>query len=464
MTLKYEAYERFLRFDELSSSVDLLRARTVYIVGWAFIFTQCLNIASMSISYGGWVTDHVIALISMFTIFIVVHCLRYTKNFVLFTVFYNVMLVIGVYATAIQFSIGINSSLLPLLVFVCILSGFVGGPRMAVFSGFVCIVFVWILYEISFNAAPEDAIALEFFETRTMQRAIQATLTVILGTVFSFLLSTSVNQLIERFEQNAKNDAALLAERSEMLLRLTKDYRMSLSGMMALTQNLIRTTQIPEHRKPLQKIENCGRRMIHTTSLATDISQLDSHTFVLNIASFNLKTSLSRMVEMLNPVATLKGLHLNMTFASQLPECFLGDRARIEKCLRNIIVHALRTTPTGSVHVYVDGRVKGADKVQLRVSIVDTSDGLTPKQVAAVFSRIDKTSFDPECQKSGLNLELALSAEILEKMGGTVTAESALGSGTRFEIAITLPVASEPLKDSPSESDFNDLVVRAGLS
>ena len=117
-------YERFLRFEELSTSAELMRGRGVYLIGWTFIISQIFNIVSMTMSSGYWTLDHTISISASLMLFCLIHCLRFSKNFIVYAIAYSALLLGGILVSALDQATGINSALLPLLLAGALMNGF----------------------------------------------------------------------------------------------------------------------------------------------------------------------------------------------------------------------------------------------------------------------------------------------------------------------------------------------------
>ena len=142
----FQKYEGFLRFDELKTTADIMRARGVYVIGWIFVLSQLINIVFMSMSYGGWTSDHAISVIASLLVIIAIHGLRYSKNLMIYALFYSVLLLLGVLASAVTEHTGINSALLPLIVAGALLNGYVGNWRSVLGYMIGALILIWGLY------------------------------------------------------------------------------------------------------------------------------------------------------------------------------------------------------------------------------------------------------------------------------------------------------------------------------
>lgn len=117
------------------------------------------------------------------------------------------------------------------------------------------------------------------------------------------------------------------------------------------------------------------------------------------------------------------------------------DPDRIGQVLSNLLVNALRYTPSGgSVTLRAASLPRGALPWSggARLTVTDTGAGIPPDELPYVFDRFwrgDRSRARAEGAGSGLGL--AIAKQLVEAHGGTISALSRLGGGT--EMVIDLP-------------------------
>src|SRR6185295_16784504 len=100
------------------------------------------------------------------------------------------------------------------------------------------------------------------------------------------------------------------------------------------------------------------------------------------------------------------------------------------------------TEPGGSVTVAVH---RGGDDAY--VTVADTGVGIAPEDQDRVFEEFQQVG-DPDRQRAGTGLGLALTKRLVEAHGGEITLVSAPGEGSVF--TVRLPAA--PVDDLPREN------------
>ncbi len=132
-----------------------------------------------------------------------------------------------------------------------------------------------------------------------------------------------------------------------------------------------------------------------------------------------------------------KGLELEVHVPEDLP-LVMADPTRAVQILTNLLVNALRYTPTpGKVELAVS---REEDTVAFRVT--DTGVGLTQEQLAHIFERFYRVDKSRARAFGGSGIGLTIAQSLAQAMRGGIRVESAgLGRGSSF--TLTLPQAHE---------------------
>jgi signal transduction histidine kinase len=119
-----------------------------------------------------------------------------------------------------------------------------------------------------------------------------------------------------------------------------------------------------------------------------------------------------------------------------------GDAHRLEQALQNIAANALRHTPEGG-RIELRGERQGD---RIRLSVRDTGSGIPDEHLPHLFDRFYKA--DPARSHAGSGLGLSIVRAIVQRHGGTVSAQNAPEGGALFQIDL-------PVSDSPAPSSNN---------
>nr|WP_225953309.1 SpoIIE family protein phosphatase [Kibdelosporangium phytohabitans] len=148
----------------------------------------------------------------------------------------------------------------------------------------------------------------------------------------------------------------------------------------------------------------------------------------------------------------------------RLPEPVYIDRGMWEKVVLNLLSNALKFTFDGSVEVSL--RAGDGEAV---VTVADTGVGVPPEEIPRLFQRFHRIENTRSRSNEGSGIGLALVHELVGLHGGTTTADSVVGKGTRFTIRLPfgsahLPAdALSPAADAPATSMTADPYVQEAL-
>ncbi|HEY7700218.1 MAG TPA: response regulator, partial [Vicinamibacteria bacterium] len=137
----------------------------------------------------------------------------------------------------------------------------------------------------------------------------------------------------------------------------------------------------------------------------------------------------------------------------------VGDAQRLRQVLWNLIANAIKFTEEGEILVEVKAS-PGATKSRSRVrfSVADTGVGIPEGNRGAIFEAFTQGE-NAKPEQGGLGLGLAISREIVSRMGGVISVESGSDKGSRFEFDIELETGEEPPGETPSFPGARALVV-----
>ena len=167
-----------------------------------------------------------------------------------------------------------------------------------------------------------------------------------------------------------------------------------IQGMSKMTEDLLLLARLGNHRKPAEDI---------------DIGEL-----VGNLAG------------KMKPIASAKGVSIR----ADHPDGRLMARADakdMERVLANLIQNSLEHTPRGgsiTIETAHEGRTA-------KIVVSDTGSGISERDLPHIFERFYKGQ-----SSSGTGLGLSIAKEILERHGGGLSIESALGKGTTATVRV----------------------------
>ena len=126
------------------------------------------------------------------------------------------------------------------------------------------------------------------------------------------------------------------------------------------------------------------------------------------------------------------------------------DRTRIMQVIGTLLDNALTHTGEGGrISVSVDaGPVNG----DVRVSVEDSGEGMTPEVLGQVFERFYRADASRARSTGGAGLGLTIARRLVEAHGGMIRATSTLGVGSRFEFDLPFSPIHKRTTEGSEES------------
>ena len=115
----------------------------------------------------------------------------------------------------------------------------------------------------------------------------------------------------------------------------------------------------------------------------------------------------------------------------------VADGVLLEQVLVNVLDNASKYAPPGTT-ITIAARAAGGNA---ELTVTDTGPGIPPEEQERVFDMFYRVS-EGDRQRAGTGLGLAICKGLIEAMGGTIRAETALTDGTGTRIVMTVPLSA----------------------
>jgi signal transduction histidine kinase len=244
-------------------------------------------------------------------------------------------------------------------------------------------------------------------------------------------LLRSIRYALARSEIQAERFERLRAEtanrsKSEFLAVLSHEIRTPLTAIIGYTELLIHQHQRRDadlaHK--LQIINRNGSHLLSLLNDTLDLSKIEAGKLETDIEKIELGPFVMNTIALIREMAEAKQLTLQVSARTVLPRYIHTDAMRLRQVLFNLLGNAIKFTEEGTVELQIK-----LDGGCLEFHVLDTGRGMSMEDLNQIFVPFSQLS---QGRKEGTGLGLTISQKLAHKLGGSITAHSIEGGGSRF--------------------------------
>jgi signal transduction histidine kinase/FixJ family two-component response regulator len=284
---------------------------------------------------------------------------------------------------------------------------------------------------------------------------------IILILMFRQYESIKQKKLLEKTVKDKTRELKLEKERaeestkakSEFLASMSHEIRTPINGILGILYLLLETNlnDKQKEREYISKIDTSAKNLLRIINDILDFSKMEAGKLEINKSTFNLKSIVERIVDLLKPLANKKGLDIFINYSESINNNFYGDPLRVGQILTNIIGNAIKFTDKGNITIYIS---KNDNKIKFEVK--DTGIGLTTKEISKLFKSFSQADGSITRKYGGTGLGLSISKQLVELMNGKIWVESEIEKGSTFIFEIELVSIVDNKSDKEKEEKMID--------
>lgn len=208
--------------------------------------------------------------------------------------------------------------------------------------------------------------------------------------------------------------------KEQFLNTMTHELRTPLNGILAANSLLRESPLCEEQRELVDIILESGEALLQVIENVLELSHLRSGHWALHTAPVNIRDVVARVAASVMPLAELKHLRWKESVQEAVPPVITGDAMRLQQVMTRLVLNSIKFTVAGevSLSVLAEGDKKAGRR--LRVQVTDTGIGVTQEAASKLFLPFFQADASSTRTQGGCGLGLALSKEVVHRMGGEI--------------------------------------------
>ncbi len=218
--------------------------------------------------------------------------------------------------------------------------------------------------------------------------------------------------------------------KSRLFTNIIHEFSTPLTVILGITDQLKMEggAESPDQKKAkLNLIARNSERLLRLVKQILDLANIENNSLQFNYTQGDVLPYLRYLTESLQSMASFQEVQLRIE--STHPAIVMDyDPERLQQIVHNLLSNAIKFTRSGGK---VTLRVT-KPSATLQISVEDTGIGIPPEDLPLLFDRFYQVKDSSQAPSGGTGIGLALTKELVHRMGGTITVQSEPGKGSTF--------------------------------
>jgi len=239
---------------------------------------------------------------------------------------------------------------------------------------------------------------------------------------------TVTRAALMRAREAAEADARA---RTDFLAKMSHDLRNPMTGVIGMTDVLLRRESDPRRRGPLQVIQRAGGYLVSIVDDILSFSRAEQGKLVLETTPSDVEALAADVLNLATGDATPKQISLYLDVAPDVANQYVVDPLRVRQIVANLVGNAVRYTDSGHVLVRLSRLRPG-----VQIEVADTGVGIPDDSRDSIFDPFVQSDSAGKRGAEGAGLGLAVCKQLVTLMHGTVDVDSRVNEGSCFRVRI----------------------------
>ena len=241
----------------------------------------------------------------------------------------------------------------------------------------------------------------------------------------------------------AKKAEAANEAKTEFLQRMSHDIRTPINGICGMVNMADHYADDMEKQKEYRtKVKEASNLLLELVNDVLDMSKFESGEIVLEEVPFNLSKIFREVFVVIEQIAAEQNIRIVWEKKEITHRDLIGSPGYVKRVMMNILSNALKyNRENGQIYIScIEIPSEQPEMTTMEFVCRDTGIGMAEEFQKHIFEPFAQEHAGSRTKFAGTGLGMPISKKLIEKMGGTITFESAEGIGTTFVIRVPFKI------------------------
>lgn len=262
------------------------------------------------------------------------------------------------------------------------------------------------------------------------------------------------------------------AAKTTFLSSMSHDIRTPMNAIVGITNLMVHDKADPVKMETyIHKLQNAGQHLLGLINDVLDMGKIEAGEVALTEEPISLAEQVWQVESIIRPRAEESGQDFTICIHKISHEYLLGDAVRLRQIFINLLSNAVKYTPYGGKIIFelTEQFCEDADKAEFYIRVADNGRGMPPEFLEHIFEPITRAENSMTNKIQGTGLGMAITKNIVDMMGGSITVQSEPDKGSCFGVVLRLQIDNThktvfPFGHVLLISDEDDFVENAGAA
>jgi signal transduction histidine kinase/DNA-binding response OmpR family regulator/tetratricopeptide (TPR) repeat protein len=255
-------------------------------------------------------------------------------------------------------------------------------------------------------------------------------------------------QKTKRNQQLLEKEREVDRLKSSFFANISHEFRTPLSLILGPIETLQSKINDPDKQFQLGLMKKNASRLMRLINQILDLSKLQAGYLELKATELNVVDLIRGVSATFQSLIDSKGIQFK--FESKAEEIMVYcDQERIETICINLISNAFKFSDTGGEIMVRMNKIDPVNSKhaagEMELHVIDNGVGISAEHLSHIFDRFYQAGSASEKQYGGTGIGLALTKELVELHGGTISVTSEPGTGTT--VTVRIPLGKDHLRE-----------------